>query len=731
MAGSLAGVGVRRKIAAVAVGTVAFVAVVLPASNAGGATPKRHSHSIDNAVPLAGPASVSPCDQTDLQNLINGGGTIGFSTDCHLNLTSTLMVPAGDTVTIDGTGHTVILDGLNLQTSTKLQVLNVQGNLNLDNLTVTNGYALGDDGTNGTDGQTGGVDGVGVGIPGGDGTLGISGQPGQGGGLYIHLGASASVTNVTFSADGAAGGVGGNGGNGGYGSSANDAIFPPQIGSGGTGGNGADAGNGAVGQGGAIYNAGSLIIKNSTFESDVAAGGTGGNGGGGGGGGWGIGTGQTGGHGGDAGKDGSGGNAQGGAIYSTGTLNVQNSSFSQNGAAAGLGGGGNSDWGVYNFGGGGGYGLYSLPPYNANGGNGGNGGKGGNGGSAAGGAIWSSKNKATLSGVTFSGDTVAAGLTAGDCANTIVGAGCGGAAGALGPTVGATPGQPGMVGMNGNSGTAVNPDVYSASSKALTIKTKSLSKATIDQVYQKTLSASGGSAPYSWTVLGLPAGMGSSSDGVIGGTPTVVGTFSVTVTVTDPTDPSPTLVSGVLSLTVKGIKPKVTLQPQSTTTSPGATVSFSSAASGDPTPTVQWEVSVSRGSYVPIPDATTTTLVLNNVTASESGNKYKALFTNAAGSKASKAVTLKVVVPKAVFSSAESATATTGQTFTFTVMASGAPTVSEKGKLPTGLSFSAPTSGTAVISGTPGTGTAGTYNLILTAANAGGKVTQSFILTVN
>jgi Zn-dependent metalloprotease len=47
-----------------------------------------------------------------------------------------------------------------------------------------------------------------------------------------------------------------------------------------------------------------------------------------------------------------------------------------------------------------------------------------------------------------------------------------------------------------------------------------------------TLSASGGTAPYTWTGSGLPAGVSVSSSGTVSGTPTTAGTYNATVTAT-------------------------------------------------------------------------------------------------------------------------------------------------------------------------------------------------------
>ena len=47
-----------------------------------------------------------------------------------------------------------------------------------------------------------------------------------------------------------------------------------------------------------------------------------------------------------------------------------------------------------------------------------------------------------------------------------------------------------------------------------------------------TLTASGGTAPYTWTGTGLPPGVSVSSSGTVSGTPTTAGTYNATVTAT-------------------------------------------------------------------------------------------------------------------------------------------------------------------------------------------------------
>src|SRR5260370_3393885 len=75
------------------------------------------------------------------------------------------------------------------------------------------------------------------------------------------------------------------------------------------------------------------------------------------------------------------------------------------------------------------------------------------------------------------------------------------------------------------------------SQSPLTLTTPSLPPGTVGILYHATVTASGGAAPYQWTVTGLPAGLTFSSNGSsidISGTPTAPTTGQmVTVKVTD------------------------------------------------------------------------------------------------------------------------------------------------------------------------------------------------------
>ena len=91
----------------------------------------------------------------------------------------------------------------------------------------------------------------------------------------------------------------------------------------------------------------------------------------------------------------------------------------------------------------------------------------------------------------------------------------------------------------------------------LRISTQSLAAGTQNVDYSAPLDATGGTSPYTWSLLSgaLPAGLTLSSGGTIAGTPTVAGSFTFTVGVAD-SAPTPATASVQLGLTIAG---KVTI----------------------------------------------------------------------------------------------------------------------------------------------------------------------------
>lgn len=236
----------------------------------------------------------------------------------------------------------------------------------------------------GADGKPGADRSYGVG---GNGGSGVAGRACAGGAVFNR--GNLQVFNCTLATNSVTGGGGGNGGDGGAG---------PYR-----GGNGGSGGKGNSGLGGALYNdkPGTVLLRNSTFDGNTAAGGRGGSGG----------TGGGGAFGGLLGSGGPGGPAHGVALYSLGHATVVGCTFSSNrgtggdSAAGGTlpnGSGGPGPHGGDSFGGA----LYSAGPcavtnctFLANlavGGGGGDGGpgqyragKGGSGGTGTGGAVYS------------------------------------------------------------------------------------------------------------------------------------------------------------------------------------------------------------------------------------------------------------------------------------------------------------------------------------------------------
>jgi len=118
--------------------------------------------------------------------------------------------------------------------------------------------------------------------------------------------------------------------------------------------------------------------------------------------------------------------------------------------------------------------------------------------------------------------------------------------------------------------------------------------------------------------------------------------------------------------------PSVTTQPTGQVVCAGQVVNFTAAASGSPTPTVQWQVSVSNGPFTNISQANSPTLTFV-ASALQDGNQFQAVFTNASGVATTVPATLSVNTPTSVIVNPASQTIISGQSVTFTAAAIGKP----------------------------------------------------------
>src|SRR5581483_10969839 len=124
--------------------------------------------------------------------------------------------------------------------------------------------------------------------------------------------------------------------------------------------------------------------------------------------------------------------------------------------------------------------------------------------------------------------------------------------------------------------------------------------------------------------------------------------------------------------------------------------------------------------------------VLSGTPVAGTGGTYPITFTASNGVAPNATQNFSLTVNQApAITSANNTNFAVGTSGSFTVTTTGfpAPTLSQAGTLPSGITFNV---ATGVLSGTPAAGTGGTYPITFTASNGvGTNATQSFTLTVN
>ena len=168
----------------------------------------------------------------------------------------------------------------------------------------------------------------------------------------------------------------------------------------------------------------------------------------------------------------------------------------------------------------------------------------------------------------------------------------------------------------------------------------------------------------------------------------------------------------------------------SATFAAGSAGSFTVKASGSPAPSMSESGTLPAG--VTFTDNGNGTATLAGTPGAGSGGSYAVTITatNTVGSS-SQAFVLTVTAPPAI-TSATATTFTVGQPAGFTVTTSGypAPSLSESGPLPAGVSFTDNHDGTATIAGNLSAASVGTFPMSITASNTTSSAVEAFTLTV-
>jgi immunoglobulin I-set domain protein len=179
--------------------------------------------------------------------------------------------------------------------------------------------------------------------------------------------------------------------------------------------------------------------------------------------------------------------------------------------------------------------------------------------------------------------------------------------------------------------------------------------------------------------------------------------------------------------------PSIIMHPADETGCAGTPVSFTTASTGTPEPTVQWEVSSDGGlNFNNLPGETNTTLTFVTA-ASQNGYKYRAVFTNSCGSATSNAATLTVTNVPSISTNPKDETKCAGAVVSFIAAANENPAPAVQWQLSTdgGLTYSdIPDETTTTLSFITAPSQNGYKYRASFTNNCGAAITQSATLTI-
>ncbi|KRA95595.1 hypothetical protein ASD83_18260 [Devosia sp. Root685] len=275
---------------------------------------------------------------------------------------------------------------------------------------------------------------------------------------------------------------------------------------------------------------------------------------------------------------------------------------------------------------------------------------------------------------------------------------------------------------------------FSVAPPIITLSPANLPNGRAGAPYSASITASGGTAPYTYALTGsLPAGMMLSSSGLLSGAPTETGSFSFSVTATDAsggTGPH----AGAQTHSLDIYSPNFTLQPASLPhATAGQPYSQTVVAGGGTAP---YAYSVIAGA---LPPGLTFSGGTISGTPTASGSFFVTILArdSTTGSGSPFAVAgyfpLTVVEPTIVIAPATLPTANSGTLYSQTLTASGGAApyafVISAGSLPPGLSLSS----SGILSGTPTASGVFNFSVMATDSSVGVgpfSATQAYSVTV-
>ncbi len=257
----------------------------------------------------------------------------------------------------------------------------------------------------------------------------------------------------------------------------------------------------------------------------------------------------------------------------------------------------------------------------------------------------------------------------------------------------------------------------------IAIAPTTLPAATVAAAYNQTITASGGTSPYSYAITAgtLPTGLTLSSGGVLSGTPTASGTFNVTITATDgSTGAGPFTGSRAYSLAVN-VQPPIVGNVAATVAANSSANPITLAITGGAAASVTVATGASHGTAT----ASGTSITFTPTPGYSGSDSFTYTATNASGTSAPATVSMTITAPNLTFSPPSGALpagiVTTAYSETITASGGASPySYSATGTLPAGLALN---HATGAITGTPTT--PGNYSFSITATDANGAMTSA------